>query len=192
MNARCASYSTGTISTRILQANKNLLKIFDDHVGNDDFCGFLRFNHLVDTWFGLTRKGSNPTHLRRLLTESVTAGGGTRMYRALSHAVDKITLAESCDYESWIIALTDGMSADGPREVMPRLQAVNSNRAFKIHVIVVGVEVPDSVRHTCQKLCTATEESAYIDARGGLDAMDEAFEQVANIISGRGTTMETF
>ena len=192
MNSRFVSRSTGTVSTRILSANQNLLKIFDDHVDSKDFVGFLRFNHFVDAGlrFDLTQKSQEEGYLRSLLARATDAGGGTRMYKAISDCVDKITASDSWFYKTFIIALTDGISNDEPDEVQRKIEALNKDRRYRIHVIIVGVEVPGSVVNTCKRLCTLSDKSAYIDSRGGLDAMDEAFEQVAAMISGGGTTME--
>lgn len=61
-------------------------------------------------------------------------------------------------------------------------------------MIIIGFEVPASVIKTCQVVASTnvTEKSMYIDARGGLDEMDKAFEQVVSIIGGSAITMETF
>jgi len=197
MSLRCHSSKTGVTSTRILTANKNLLKIFDDYVGDNDNVGFLRFNHIVDNTyaFNLTKKQDHAKELRYILSQAVTTDRGTRMYKALSYAVDQIASAEflrvGCK-ESWIVALTDGMSADERFRTMEQIKRLNTEQGYKIHVIIVGVEVPESVVKDCQHFCTVSEKSAYIDARGGLDAMDQAFEAVAAMISGSGMTMETF
>ena len=61
-------------------------------------------------------------------------------------------------------------------------------------MIIIGFEVPASVTETCQVVASAnvTDRSMYIDARGGLEEMDKAFEQVVSIIGGSAITMETF
>ena len=59
-------------------------------------------------------------------------------------------------------------------------------------MIIVGYEVPESVIQTCQDVTNVTHKSLYVDARGGLEEMDKAFEQVVSIIGGSAITMETF
>lgn len=69
---------------------------------------------------------------------------------------------------------------------------MNKQRKHKLHVIIIGFEVPSSVTKTCQVATSVTDKSMYIDARGGLEEMDKAFEQVVSIIGGSAITMETF
>jgi len=74
-----------------------------------------------------------------------------------------------------------------------RIVKLNKQRTVKLHVIIIGFEVPESVVETCQKVATGvSDKSLYVDARGGLDEMDKAFEQVVSVIGGSAITMETF
>lgn len=194
MGATFLSNKTGERSTRIKSANENLLNIFDNHVADDDHVGFLRFDHMVDTklYFQLEMKGPRVSYLRGIISEARITRGGTRMYFALNWAVDDILKSDSCGQESWIVALTDGSSMDGPGAFINRVIDLNRKRRNKIHLVIVGVEVLSSVVEVCRRACTVSSKSVYIDSRGGLDAMNEAFEQVAAVIAGVSTTMETF
>ncbi len=96
--------------------------------------------------------------------------------------------------DTWIIAMTDGESSwdHEPKKVVEKIKQANKKRDTKIHVIIIGFEVPDSVIKTCEGVTSVTEKSVYVDARGGLDEMDKAFEQVVSVIGGSAITMETF
>jgi len=61
-----------------------------------------------------------------------------------------------------------------------------------LHVIIIGYEVPESAIKMCQVVTSVTDKSVYVDARGGLEEMDKAFEQAVSIIAGNAVTMETF
>lgn len=189
------SMSLGKYQTRISKANENMLKVFDEYIDDSDNVGFLRFDHEVDhnLQFGLQRKGEDSDRLREILSSATNTRGGTKMYGAILHALDSILqFPSSDDGETWIIALTDGASGDQPSDTSNHILNLNKLRYFPIHVIIVGVEVGISVVKTCEEFCTVTDGSAYIDARGGLDAMDEAFVKVASMITGSCVTMETF
>jgi hypothetical protein len=99
-----------------------------------------------------------------------------------------------CDnpFDTWIIALTDGESAwDFPaKSVIERIDKNNKKGESKIHVIVIGFDVPGEVGDSVSRITSITDKSLYIDCRGGLDMMDTAFEQVAAVITGTGTLLE--
>ena len=173
-----------------------MLLIYDNHCYPDDFVGFIRFNHEIDyrLTFNLERKKGNSERHRTILRGAVDAKGGTRLYNAVDCCVTMANIAgdEASTNDTWIVALTDGESSDNSDSVVQRIRAINQERLSQIHLILVGCEVSNIVVEACKRACTVTDKSIYIDARGGLDQMDEAFEHVASIISGSAVTMETF
>lgn len=177
------------------RANENLLWLYEEHCLEKDFIGFIRFNHAVDDklFFDLARKGGHQQEQERILGEALDAEGGTRLYAALNRCVT-MALESGNPYDSWIIALTDGESSwDFPaKQVITRIEKHNRNKGPQIHVIVIGFEVSSEVGESVAKITSLTDKSLYIDARGGLDEMDNAFEQVASVITGTAITMETF
>lgn len=191
----CLDYSGSMAGERMQRANKNLLWVYEEHCSDKDMVGFIRFNHDIDDslWFPLGKKGDWGQVQDAVLKLAVDAEGGTRLYAALNRCVTQILKTETKN-DTWIIALTDGESSwDHPaKKVVERIKQWNKKRETKIHVIIIGFEVPDSVIKTCEGVTNVTEKSIYVDARGGLDEMDKAFEQVVSVIGGGATTMETF
>ena len=145
----------------------------------------MTFNHLPTLVFDLQRKdGHHEDHLE-ILGAPVDAEGGTRLMAAL-HMCTNMAVASMNPFDTWIIALTDGESAwDFPaKNVIDRIEKHNKEGTSKLHVIVIGFEVPSELGDSVAKITSITDKSLYIDARGGLDMMDQAFEQVASIITG--------
>ena len=177
------------------RANENLLWLYEEHCLDKDFIGFLRFNHAVDEnlFFDLARKGGNQDEHTKILGQALDAEGGTRLYAALNRCVNMI-FESGNSYDSWIIALTDGESSwDFPaKQVIGRIEKHNRKKGPQIHVIIIGFEVSSEVGDSVAQITCLTDKSLYIDARGGLDEMDNAFEQVASVITGTAITMETF
>jgi hypothetical protein len=177
------------------RANQNLLWMYEEHCLDKDYVGFCRFNHAVDDklYFDLARKGGKHEEHLAILGKALDAEGGTRLYAALNKCVNMV-LASGNFYDSWIIALTDGESAwDFPaKQVISRIAKHNKKGGPKINVVIIGFEVPSQVAESVATITSITDKSLYIDARGGLDEMDSAFEQVAAVIRGTAITMETF
>lgn len=177
------------------RANSNLLWVYEEHCQDKDFVGFCRFNHAVDEtlYFDLERKGGKQEEHLEIIGKALDAEGGTRLYAALNKCVS-MSLASGNTYDTWIIALTDGESAwDFPaKQVISRIEKNNKKEGPKMHVIIIGFEVPPEVADSVEIITRITDKSLYIDAKGGLDEMDNAFEQVASVITGTAITMETF
>lgn len=128
------------------------------------------------------------------MKQATDAEGGTRLYAAL-HKCVAMANAVNNKFDCWIIALTDGESSwDFPaKQVISMIEKHNKKGGHQIHVIVIGFEVGSEVADSVQKITKITDKSMYIDARGGgLEEMDNAFEQVAAVIKGKSITMETF
>ncbi|CAB9515800.1 expressed unknown protein [Seminavis robusta] len=191
----CLDYSGSMAGARMKRANQNLLWVYEEHCLDKDHVGFVRFNHAVDEklYFDLSRKGSHQEEHESILTKATDAEGGTRLYAALNKCAT-MCLNSGNQYDSWIIALTDGESAwDFPaKQVIARIDKHNKKGGPQINVIIIGFEVPSQVGESVATITSITEKSLYIDARGGLDEMDNAFETVVAVITGTAVTMETF
>jgi len=191
----CLDYSGSMAGERMKRANKNLLWVYGELCSDKDWVGFIRFNHDIDAklWFPMGKKGDWGQVQEAILALAVDAEGGTRLYAALNRCITQILRAENKN-DTWIIALTDGESSwDHPaKSVVERLRKINKQRTQKIHVIIIGFEVPNSVVKSVDAITSITDKSLYIDARGGLEEMDKAFEHVVSVIGGSAITMETF
>ena len=84
------------------------------------------------------------------------------------------------------------MLLTNPLFIACRIEKNNKKEGPQIHVIVIGFEVPPEVADSVAIITKVTDKSMYIDAKGGLDEMDNAFERVASVITGTAMTMETF
>ena len=141
-----------------------------------------------------TTQAEHQDEHERILQQATDAEGGTRLYAALHKCVGMAKAVDN-QYDCWIIALTDGESSwDFPaKQVISQIEKHNKQGGPKIHVVVIGFEVGSEVAESVQQITKITDKSLYIDTRGGgLDAMDNAFEQVAAVITGNAVTMETF
>ncbi len=72
------------------------------------------------------------------------------------------------DFDTWIIALTDGESSwDFPaKQVISRIEKNNKKGGAQIHVVIIGFEVPPEVADSVSIITRITEKSMYIDAQG--------------------------
>lgn len=181
----CLDYSGSMAGGRMQRANQNMLMIYDKYCGDQDEVGFVRFNHEVDTRHGKTfALGIKNAAQRDVLVDCNNAEGGTMFYRALEHCVNQmIAGGKAKGQNNWIVALTDGDSRDTHSAVKRQLAKLKQEGTV-VDLVIVGVDVSSSVKDICRDLCTATDDSKYIDASGGLEAMDAAFAQVAEAISG--------
>lgn len=187
--------TTAATPSYICRANVNLLWIYEEHCLDKDHVGFCRFNHAVDDrlYFDLERKGGKQEEHEAILGKAIDAEGGTRLYAALHKCVN-MAMASGNEHDTWIVALTDGESSwDVPAgDVIRKISKYNGRGVPKIHVIIIGFEVPPEVADSVSAITQITDKSMYIDAKGGLNEMDNAFEQVASVITGTAITMETF
>lgn len=111
--------------------------------------------------------------------------GGTNMYTAINYALTSIEANNIDDAETWIVCLTDGCSADHSSIVESRLR----NSSDKLHIILIGVNLPENLYGPMQALCCkfkTTDQSKnkgfFVPTVSQLDAMNDAFQKVANSI----------
>merc|ERR1712062_128282 len=83
--------------------------------------------------------------------------------------------------KQWIVALTDGATNDDSISLETCLKILKGSPG-QPDIIIIGVNLVPSYKPTMSKLAAATKTSLFIDASGGTQALDEAFEQVAEMI----------
>ena len=110
-------------------------------------------------------------------------GGGTAFYDAIIKTVETLELGSSKDVvnQQWIVSITDGQDQHSRHGIDNALQKIQDSRG-KPNLIVVGIQLSHSVKPLMEKLATATDKSIFIDASGGLENLDDAFQQVAELI----------
>jgi Mg-chelatase subunit ChlD len=165
---------------RIARARDNLLKIFDEYIEDEDQLSMITFNHSTAEIFPLQEVGMSRDRLRREASDACHVGGGTAFYDALIKSSESLkdVVPES---QQWIIALTDGADG-GSRNTLDQALAQVRGSPGKPNLIIVGIELQSNIKPLMEKLTTATESSVFIDASGGLQSLDEAFQQVAELI----------
>jgi len=165
---------------RIERARDNLLKIFDEYIEDEDHLSMITFDHSTTEIFPLQEVGASRERLRREASDACHVQGGTAFYDALikSSQSFKDGLPES---QQWIIAITDGADQHSKKTLEQALTEVQASPG-KPNLIIVGIELGSSIKPKMEKLATATESSVFIDASGGLQSLDEAFQQVAELI----------
>eukprot|EP00520_Triparma_pacifica_P008837 CAMPEP_0118669550 /NCGR_PEP_ID=MMETSP0785-20121206/20964_1 /TAXON_ID=91992 /ORGANISM="Bolidomonas pacifica, Strain CCMP 1866" /LENGTH=1805 /DNA_ID=CAMNT_0006564247 /DNA_START=118 /DNA_END=5535 /DNA_ORIENTATION=+ len=192
----CLDKSGSMYGGRMDRALANCLKVYDEYVNDIDEVGFIMFSNKISTVFELSIKGEPyPRGDRRQLIKDITAGGGTKFYTAIDCCLTMMVNQDDSNgtLPTWIVALTDGDSSDEPSSAVKRLKALNNGGEHKVDVVIVGVDVSTQCITACEELCAASKDSIYIDSKGGLSAMDKAFEAVAKVIGGDvGVSMEAF
>jgi len=161
-------------------AKENLLKIFDRYLDDADLLSMIAFAQRSRTVFDLQCVGSNRSGLRHQAEAACVACGTTSFYDALVASVAMLNEAPS-EHKKWIIALTDGADTSSQRRLEDAFQALQASPAEPI-LLIIGVQLDQHVKPVMEKLCTATADSLYLDAAGGAAAMDQAFEEVAELI----------
>jgi len=166
--------------SRIERARDNLLKIFDEYIEDEDQLSMITFDHNTHEIFPLQEVGRSRDRLRREASDACRVKGGTAFYDALIKSSQNLQdgLAES---QQWIIAITDGADQHSSNTLEQALATLQASPG-KPNLIVVGIELEKRLKQHMEKLATATESSVFIDASGGLQSLDEAFQQVAELI----------
>lgn len=183
------------------KTNSNLLKLYDDCCFKDDYMGLVantaRGEYNVPICVQVENEGLQRTSLD-LATSSTSDLALPSFPYAVQMLVDSGATLE-CD--TFIVLVTDGspwdLSVDA--QVKAQIERMNRDRATLVHVLIVGMGLEsEQVKEACQRMCTVTKKSTYID----MDAtnLDAAFDEVSAVIRGvdirkgcsLGLTMEKF
>merc|ERR1711907_196065 len=166
--------------SRIERARDNLLKIFDEYIEDEDQLSMITFDDRTTEIFPLQEVGMSRDRLRREASDACRVQGGTAFYDALIKSSESLKdgLPES---QQWIIAITDGADQHSRNTLEQALAKVQASPG-KPNLIIVGIELSSSYKPLMEKLTTVTESSVFIDASGGLQSLNEAFQQVAELI----------
>jgi Mg-chelatase subunit ChlD len=175
----CLDVSGSMSGSRIESARTNMLKIYDDYINDGDSVSFVAFNHKAQVVFPLTTiQGNNRATLRQKASDACKAGGGTAFFDAL---YDASLMMKKADKESprWIMALTDGADQHSKKASATSVQAM---KAENVDLVVVGVELRADVGSVCEGLTKGTSDKSMFINATDLNALDEAFEAVAELI----------
>jgi Mg-chelatase subunit ChlD len=179
----CVDTSGSMRGPRIEKARKNILSIFDQYVEDEDHVSLVTFSHSLQTCFELQEVAAGKRPRLRAMTDGAcsNAGGGTAFWDALVSCAGNLKPSPPGN-QQWVVALTDGMDQHSKRHTMSSAKAAIQAAAGSPDLIVVGVQLEQCVKPALESLCEATEKSIFIDASGDLASLDEAFQQVAEMI----------
>jgi Mg-chelatase subunit ChlD len=166
---------------RINKARENLLKILDEYMEDEDRLTMITFDHQTHVQFELQEVGASRAALRLKAERACQVKGGTAFYDALIETTRLLESQRHSDSPQWIVSLTDGHDQHSKSSLDTALARIQESRG-KPNLIIVGIQLVDPIKPLMRKLCTATESSIFIDASGSLEALDDAFMQVAELI----------
>merc|ERR1712216_640781 len=167
---------------RIEKARVNLLKIFDEYIEDEDQMAMITFSHQTQVHFELQEVGAKRGALRQKAEQACKVKGGTAFYDALITTTEILEKqAGDSKNPQWIVSLTDGYDQHSKHSIDDALAKIRQSPGAP-NLIIVGIQLDSYVKPLMQKLSTATDKSVFIDASGGLEALDDAFMQVAELI----------
>merc|ERR1711977_804962 len=82
----------------------------------------------------------------------------------------------------WIIALTDGEDNRSKKSVHETVQVLRRSKPAP-DLLIVGVQPHEKTKPFMMALAATTDNSKFIDASGGIESMNDAFEEVAELIA---------
>lgn len=182
MNARIRSSSqSARAPTRLDKARENCLKIFDEYLEDSDEVCLVTFDSHVQVDVPLKHVGGSQAQLRGELDAKLRSTRGTTQFFDALCASEKVLRSGKPGVKQWIVALTDGATANDSATIQDTINQLRASPG-KPDLIVVGVDLERSYIPVMNQLAEVTPASLFIDASGGVQALDEAFEQVAEMI----------
>ena len=82
----------------------------------------------------------------------------------------------------WIIALTDGEDNRSKKSVHETVRVLRRSKSAP-DLLVVGVQLHENTKPLMMALAATTDNSKFIDASGGIESLNDAFEEVAELIA---------
>lgn len=178
--------------TLIRKAVGNMVSLYDDHVEENDRVAVYTFSTTVLCRISMRPKGSGQEaeHLRRQMASMTNAGGLTACYDSIWRGLDDFTEAGNDNRDKVIVCLTDGednMSRHSAEHLKQRFRSENIAKGVMLIIIAVGkLRTAD----TLSSVAKSSKNGQLIEARNGLQDLDEAFKQVSKIISGMSFRLE--
>jgi len=173
------SYSMNQ-NNRMDKARENLLEVFNQYMEDNDMISLVTFAEDVKTEFELQDVGVRRDGLRSILAGACKPRGYTAFYDALIVSEQNLAKARPAG-QKWIIALTDGEDGDSKHSLENALGKLQTS-VTQPDLIIIGIQLQDQVKILMERLATASENSIFIDASGNISALDDAFEEVAELI----------
>jgi len=171
---------------RINFAISNILKLFDKYIQQSDRISFVRYNMNCDIVFSLVEKRKNTKLLRKNIEDSHKPSGRTALYNAIYEGFKILNKAEPRNNARWIVALADG--DDNESKIMYEQLERRLSRS-DVNLIIIGLELRESVKPRLIDLCRATSSGLFIESTSNED-LSTAFQVLSDIIYGSNVSLE--
>ena len=178
----------------IRKAVDNMVALYDDHVDAEDRLSVYTFSTTVSQRIRMVQKGSGKEAeaTRRQMLSLTRAGGLTACYDAIWNGLDNFKTAQKAGNRmKVIVCLTDGddnMSKHVPRQLISRFRDDADAQDVMLIIIAVGrLKTADTLRQIAQ----SSKDGQLVEAKNGLQDLDEAFKQVSKLIAGSQFTLES-
>ena len=173
-------------NTRMNSARENLLTILDEHIEDGDSISVITFADDVRTDVPATIvTPHNRQRLREKAERACRARGATAFYDSLvasAEMLDRHATSKNEGQPRWIIALTDGEDNRSRKSVHETVRVLRRSKSAP-DLLIIGVQLLDETKPHMEQLAATTENSKFIDASGGIDSLNDAFEEVAELIA---------
>ena len=160
--------------------------ILDEHIEDGDSISVITFADDVRTDVPATIvTPHNRQRLREKAERACRARGATAFYDALAASaemLDRHATSKNEGQPRWIIALTDGEDNRSRKSVHETVRVLRRSKSAP-DLLIIGVQLLDETKPHMEQLAAATENSKFIDASGGIDSLNDAFEEVAELIA---------
>jgi len=188
--------------SRMRAAKSSLLHVVDDYVSPQDQVGFITFSSSVNKVITLRQAGNDFDSIKNTMTRGCDALGGRTAFRdAVFDAVNMAsTNPGAFSGRQFVVALTDGadnMSRHTVQQLQTLLASKAQNPDTAISIIVIGLSMQAKESTIIRQIVSSCQNNGdnctgvYIDA-ADTSQLAEAFQQVADLISGPNVNVETY
>lgn len=173
-------------TTRLAHCKANMLMVFEEHVGEEDYVSFVEFNNRVITRNPMAKKKDIKTSLRQNI-QRAEANGGTAFFDSMVESVENLAAfgGQNPGCSAYILALTDGSDQHSRRgNERTVLESLRANPSVTPLIIGAGSGLNDvDVQKMRLMAGEAPRDGAvggmYISASDDPDRLREAFETAA-------------
>lgn len=173
-------------TTRLAHCVRNMLMVFEEHVGEEDFVSFVEFNNRVVTRNPMAKKKDVKACLRENI-ERAAANGGTAFFDSMVETIGNLAAFGRTNpgCSAYILALTDGSDQHSRRgNERTVLESLRANPSVTPLIIGAGSGLNDVDVQKMRLMAGEVPHDAavggmYISASDDPDRLREAFETAA-------------
>uniref|UniRef100_A0A6C0EBL0 VWFA domain-containing protein n=1 Tax=viral metagenome TaxID=1070528 RepID=A0A6C0EBL0_9ZZZZ len=170
----------------IAQCQKSIINIINNHLEPEDTISLTTFCNASMECFTDLRKGDANNYNNMInIINGLSCGGGTLFYNTLYNAINNITISNARN--EWIIALTDGEDNQSTKDMDKNIIKLLNQKPVNLIIMTIGAL---STRDTIQRFIdtvnqkNSTKKGYFIEIGKGDNAIYDAFQKVARLISG--------